>query len=224
MSPKDRPRKPIRVLLVDDHAILRAGLKALLATYDDIKVVGEAADGEEGIRKARELDPDVIVMDVMMPGMNGLTALRYLLEEKPDARVLMLTQYGNKEFVLPLLEAGAAGYVLKQAADTDFVKAIRAVHEGNSYLYPPIAKLVLEAFMSGEDASDPERRLTPREREILILIAQGYTNNEIAKILYISPKTVDVHRTRLMQKLNLHNVAQIVRYAVRRRLIDPWEG
>ncbi|NPA31907.1 MAG: response regulator transcription factor [Chloroflexi bacterium] len=220
---KDRPRKPIRVLLVDDHAILRAGLKALLETYEDIEVVGEAADGEEGIRKARELDPDVIVMDVMMPGMNGLTALRYLLEEKPDARVLMLTQYGNKEFVLPLLEAGAAGYVLKQAADTDFVKAIRAVHEGNSYLYPPIAKLVLEAFMAGEEAADPDRRLTPREREILILIAQGYTNNEIAKILYISPKTVDVHRTRLMNKLNLHNVAQIVRYAVRRRLIDPWE-
>ncbi len=222
MSQKDR-RKPIRVLLVDDHAILRAGLRALLETYDDIEVVGEAADGEEGIRKARELKPDVIVMDVMMPGMNGLTALRYLLEENPDARVLMLTQYGNKEFVLPLLEAGAAGYVLKQAADTDFVKAIRAVHEGNSYLYPPIAKLVLDAFMAGEDATDPDRRLTPREREILILIAQGYTNNEIAKILYISPKTVDVHRTRLMNKLNLHNVAQIVRYAVRRRLIDPWD-
>ncbi len=223
MKPINGPRKPIRVLLVDDHAILRAGLKALLATYEDIEVVGEAATGEEAIRKARALDPDVVVMDVMMPGMNGLTALRYLLAEKPDARVLMLTQYGNKEFVLPLLEAGAAGYVLKQAADTDFVKAVRAVYEGNSYLYPPIAKLVLEAFMAGEQAADPERRLTPREREILILIAQGYTNAEIAEILYISPKTVDVHRTRLMNKLNLHNVAEIVRYAVRHRLVDVWE-
>ncbi len=213
----------IKVLLVDDHAILRAGLQALLATYDDIEVVGEAENGEEAIRQARELKPDVIVMDVMMPGMNGLTSLRYILEENPDARVLMLTQYGNKEYVLPLLEAGAAGYVLKQAADTDFIKGIRAVYEGNSYLYPPIAKLVLEALIEGEDTTDPERRLTPREREILILIARGYTNNEIAKMLYISPKTVDVHRTRMMNKLNLHNVAEIVRYAVRRRLVDPWE-
>jgi len=213
----------IKVLLVDDHAILRAGLKALLETYDDIEVIGEAANGEEAIRQTREHQPDVVVMDVMMPGMNGLTALRYILEDNPEARVLMLTQYGNKEYVLPLLEAGAAGYVLKQAADTDFVKGIRAVYEGNSYLYPPIAKLVLEALMEGEDAADPERRLTPREREVLILVARGYTNNEIAQMLYISPKTVDVHRTRMMSKLNLHNVAEIVRYAVRRRLVDPQE-
>ncbi len=226
-DPAQKPRPaahPITVLLVDDHAILRAGLKALLDTYDDIVVIGEAANGEEAIRKARELAPDVIVMDVMMPGMSGLTALRYILEENPRARVLMLTHYGNKEFVLPLLEAGAAGYVLKQAADTDFVKAVRAVYEGNSYLYPPIAKLVLEAFMAGEGSGDPHESLTPREREILILIAQGYTNKEIAEILYISPKTVDVHRTRMMSKLNLHSVAEIVRYAVRRQLVDPWEA
>ncbi len=211
----------IKVLLVDDHAILRAGLRSLLETYDDIEIVGEASNGEEAIQKVRELKPDVIVMDVMMPRMNGLVATRYILEENPNARVLMLTQYGNKEYVLPLLEAGAGGYVLKQAADTDFVRGIRAVYEGNSYLYPPIAKLVLEALMAGEDPSDPERRLTPREREVLILVAQGYTNSEIAEILHISPKTVDVHRTRMMNKLDLHNVAEIVRYAIRRELIDP---
>jgi len=124
----------IRVLLVDDHAILRAGLRSLLNTYDDIEVVGEASNGMEAIQMMRELQPDVIVMDVMMPEMNGLIATRYILEENPDARILMLTQYGNKEYVLPLLEAGAAGYVLKQAADTDFVKGIHAVYEGNSYL------------------------------------------------------------------------------------------
>ncbi len=214
--------KKIRVLLVDDHAILRAGLRSLSATYDDIEVVGEASDGEEAIRKVRELDPDVIVMDVQMPGMNGLIATRYIMEEHPDARILMLTQYGNKEYVLPLLEAGAGGYVLKQAADTDFIKGIHAVYEGNSYLYPPIAKLVLDALMTGEDASDPERMLTPREREVLILVAEGYTNSEIADILFISPKTVDVHRTRMMNKLDLHSVAEIVRYAVRRHLIDPY--
>ncbi len=212
----------IRVLLVDDHAILRAGLRSLLDTYDDIEVVGEASDGEEAVRKVRELEPDVIVMDVQMPGMNGLIATRYIMEEHPDARILMLTQYGNKEYVLPLLEAGAGGYVLKQAADTDFIKGIHAVYEGNSYLYPPIAKLVLDALMTGEDASDPERMLTPREREVLILVAQGYTNSEIADILFISPKTVDVHRTRMMNKLDLHSVAEIVRYAVRRHLIDPY--
>ncbi len=212
----------IRVLLVDDHAILRAGLRALLETYDDIEVVGEAGSGEEALQLARTLQPDVVVLDVMMPGMNGLTTLRYLLAENPDLRVLMLTQYGNKEFVLPLLEAGAAGYVLKQAADTDFVKAIRAVHAGNAYLYPPIAKLVLDALMAGETAAPPHQRLTPREREILILIAQGHTNQEIARMLYISPKTVEVHRTRLMRKLNLRNVAQVVHYAVRHHLIDPW--
>jgi len=213
--------KKISVLLVDDHAILRAGLRSLLATYDDIEVVEEASDGEEAIRKVRELEPDVIVMDVQMPGMNGLIATRYIMEEHPNARILMLTQYGNKEYVLPLLEAGAGGYVLKQAVDTDFVKGIHAVYEGNSYLYPPIAKLVLDALMAGEDASDPERNLTPREREVLILVALGYTNSEIADILFISPKTVDVHRTRMMNKLDLHNVAEVVRFAVRRHLIDP---
>jgi two-component system response regulator NreC len=212
----------IRVLLVDDHAILRAGLRSLLNTYDDIEVVGEAANGKDAIQKVRELQPDVIVMDVMMPEMNGLIATRYILEENPDARILMLTQYGNKEYVLPLLEAGAAGYVLKQAADTDFVKGIHAVYEGNSYLYPPIAKLVLDALMAGEEAIDPAQRLTPREREVLVLVAQGYTNSEIADILFISPKTVDVHRTRMMNKLDLHNVAEIVRYAVRRHFIDPY--
>jgi len=215
---------PIKVLLVDDHAILRSGLRSLLNTYDDIEVVGEAANGKEAIQKVRELQPDVIVMDVMMPEMNGLIATRYILEENPHARILMLTQYGNKEYVLPLLEAGAAGYVLKQAADTDFVKGIRAVYEGNSYLYPPIATLVLDALIAGEDASDPTRQLTPREREVLVLVAQGYTNSEIADILFISPKTVDVHRTRMMNKLDLHNVAEIVRYAVRKHLIDPYDG
>ena len=211
----------IKVLLVDDHAILRAGLRALLETYPDIKVVGEASDGQEAICKVRELHPDVVLMDVAMPGMNGLAATRHILAENPDIRVLILTQYDNKEYVLPLLQAGAAGYVLKQAADTDLITAIRAVYQGQSFLYPPIAKLLLEAYVSEEEPTDPYERLTPREREILIFIAQGYTNRQIAEILHISPKTVDVHRTRLMQKLDLHNVAEITRYAIRRGLVDP---
>ncbi len=212
----------IRVLLVDDHAIVRAGLKALLEMHEDIEVVGEASDGQEALEKARTLRPDVIILDVMMPGMSGLSVLRYLREVCPEARVLILSQYGHKEYVLPLLEAGAAGYLLKNASDTDVVRAVRAVYEGNTYLYPPIAQLVVDALTCARD-EDPHRCLTLREREVLILVAQGYTNNEIARILGISPKTVDVHRTRMMKKLNLHSVAEIVRYAIRHRLIDPWD-
>ncbi|NOZ26571.1 MAG: response regulator transcription factor [Chloroflexi bacterium] len=211
----------IRVLLVDDHAILRAGLRALLETYPDIEVVGEASDGTEAVTKVRELHPDVVLMDIAMPGMNGLVATRYILEETPETKILILTQYGNKEYVLPLLQAGASGYVLKQAADTDLISAIRAVQQGQSFLYPPIAKLLLDVYTTQRDATDPYEQLTPREREVLIHIAEGYTNREIADILHISPKTVDVHRTRLMRKLGLHNVVELTRYAVRRGLIDP---
>ncbi|MFQ6016442.1 MAG: response regulator transcription factor, partial [Anaerolineae bacterium] len=145
----------ISVLLVDDHVILRAGLRALLETYSDIEVVGEASDGEEAIRKVHELRPNVVLMDVAMPGMNGLVATRYILEQSPTTQVLILTQYGNKEYVLPLLQAGASGYVLKQAADTDLVTAIRTVHRGESFLYPPIAKMLLDAYVSGEERIDP---------------------------------------------------------------------
>ncbi len=214
----------ISVLLVDDHALLRAGLRALLETYSDIEVVGEAGDGEEAIRLVRALRPDVVLMDVGMPGMNGLVATRYILEENPATRVLILTQYSNKEYVLPLLEVGAAGYVLKQAADTDLVKAIRAVHRGDSFLYPPIARILMEAYASNEQSTDPYETLTSREREVLVLVAQGHSNREIADILHISPKTVDVHRTRLMKKLDLHRVADITRYAIRHGLIDPAQG
>jgi len=211
----------IKVLLVDDHTILRQGLRALLEACSDMTVVGEASDGQEAIAKVRELRPDVVVMDVAMPGMNGLTATRHILAEHPGIRVLILTQYDNREYVLPLIQAGVAGYVLKQAADTDLMMAIRAVYRGESFLYPPIARMLLDSYVSDHKSADPYDSLTPREREVLIFIAQGYTNRQIAEILHISPKTVDVHRTRLMQKLDLHNVADITRYAIRRGLLDP---
>lgn len=215
----------IRVLLVDDHAILRAGLRALLETYSDTEVVGEAGDGQEAIRRVQKLRPDVVLMDVGMPGMNGLVATRYIMEEYPDTKVLILTQYDNKEYVLPLLQAGAAGYVLKQAADTDLIKAIRAVYRGDSFLHPSIARMLMEAYASNDKQPvDPYESLTPREREVLVLVAAGHTNREIADILHVSPKTVDVHRTRLMKKLDLHHVADVTRYAVRRGLLDPAQG
>ncbi|CAG0945820.1 Oxygen regulatory protein NreC [Anaerolineae bacterium] len=210
----------IRILLVDDHAILRAGLCALLAAYPDLTVVGEAGDGAEALLRVNELKPDVVVMDIAMPGVNGLIATRQILEAYPTTKILILTQYGNKEYVLPLLEAGAMGYVLKQAVDTDLVSAIRAAARGESFLYPPVAKQVLEAYLKEPRASgDAYMLLTEREREILILVAQGNTTREIAEQLHISPNTVDVHRARLMQKLDLHSVAELSTYAMRRGLV-----
>jgi two-component system, NarL family, response regulator LiaR len=211
----------IRVLLVDDHAILRAGLRALLAAYTDIEVVGEAADGTEAIARVGELAPQVVVMDIAMPGVNGLIATRQILHAHPKTKVLILTQYDNKEYVLPLMKVGASGYILKQAVDTDLVAGIRAVARGESFLHPSVAKIVLDAYMqdSASDAKDPYSLLTAREREIFILVAQGHPTREIAEMLHISPNTVDVHRAHMMAKLDLHNIAEISAYAVRHDLL-----
>lgn len=210
-----------RILLVDDHAILRAGLRALLASHSDLQVVGEAANGAEAFARVNELKPDVVVMDIAMPGVNGLVATRQILEAHPETRILILTQYDNKEYVLPLLRLGAAGYVLKQTVDTDLVTAIRAVARGESFLYPPVAKMVLDAYLEEprQTSDDPYSQLTEREREVLVFVAQGKSTREIAGVLHISPNTVDVHRARLMQKLDLHSIAEVSAYAVRRGLV-----
>jgi len=212
---------PIRVLLVDDHAILRAGLRALLSAYSDVTIVGEAADGAEAFTRVHELKPDVVVMDIAMPGVNGLVATRQILQSHPKTKILILTQYDNKEYVLPLMRVGAAGYVLKQAVDTDLVAGIRAVARGESFLYPSVAKVVLDAYLQESSASsdDPYTQLTAREREVLILVAQGHSTREIAEMLHISSNTVDVHRAHLMQKLDLHNVAELSAFAMRHGLI-----
>jgi NarL family two-component system response regulator LiaR len=213
----------IRVLLVDDHAILRAGLRALLSAYSDLKVVGEAADGVEALARVAELTPDVVTMDIAMPGVNGLVATRQILQAHPKTKILILTQYDNKEYVLPLMKIGAAGYVLKQAVDTDLVTAIRAVARGESFLHPSVAKVVLDAYLQDSTAGsdDPYSQLTEREREVLILVAQGHSTREIAETLHISPNTVDVHRAHLMRKLDLHSIAEISTFAVRRGLLGP---
>ena len=210
----------IRVLIVDDHTILRAGLRSLLSAYPDIKVVGEAGDGTEALARVNELEPHVVVMDIAMPGVNGLVATRQILQAHPKTKILILTQYDNAEYVLPLMKVGAAGYVLKQSVDTDLVAGIRAVARGESFLHPSVAKVVLNAYLqeASSGGEDPYTQLTAREREVLILVAQGHSTREIAGLLNISPNTVDVHRAHMMQKLDLHNVAEISAYAVRHGL------
>ncbi len=212
----------IRVLLADDHAIVRDGLCSLLAECRDIEVIDQAADGPEAVRKSRELKPDVVVMDIAMPYLNGIEAARRIMKDCPDCRVLILSQYEDNEHVLDALWAGAAGYLLKRAAGTELAEGIRAVRQGGVVLHPLAARVVVEAYLRYRAAGrvDNYEQLTDREREVLILVAEGYTNQQIAEMLHISPKTVDSHRTSLMAKLDLHSTTDVVKYALRQQLID----
>ncbi|MBI2759051.1 MAG: response regulator transcription factor [Chloroflexi bacterium] len=210
----------IRILLVDDHAVLRAGIRALLDMQPDIEVVGEAGEGQQAVTRVRELQPDVVLMDVGMPGLDGMAATRQIKEAYPQTRILILTQHENKEYVLPALKIGASGYVLKRAEGDELLTAIRAVHAGGTFLDPAIASLLADNARRGPGApSDPFDGLTDREREVLILLAQGKTYQQIAETLFISSKTVDFHRTNLMRKLNLENRAELTRFALQRDLI-----
>ncbi len=210
----------IRILIADDHAIVRAGIRALLQLHPDFEVVGEAGDGHEAILQVRRLQPDVVLMDLAMPGMDGLAATHEICRISPQTRVLVLSQHENREYVLPALRAGAAGYVLKRAPDDTLIRAIRAVYAGETYVDPRLAELLVEEVRrSIEGSVDPLDTLTEREREILILLAQGKSYQEIAQTLFISVKTVDFHRTNLMRKLGLKNRTELVQFAMRRGLI-----
>ncbi|HSJ16303.1 MAG TPA: response regulator transcription factor [Longimicrobiales bacterium] len=214
------PPEIIRILLVDDHLVLRAGLKALLDAETDMRVVGEASTGEEAIEKAKTLRPDVIVMDLSMPGMGGLEATR-LIAEGGAARVLVLTMHSEEEYLLPVLEAGGSGYVKKTSADEDLTNAIRTVARDEVFLYPNAAKLLLQGFrVRGEDDQpDPLEKLTERERDVLAMTAEGYSSSEIGEKLFISPKTVDTYRSRIMEKLGLHHRSELVRFALNTGLL-----
>ncbi|MDA8189709.1 MAG: response regulator transcription factor [Dehalococcoidales bacterium] len=214
--------RKIRVLLVDDHTILRDGIRALLSLYDDIEVVGEASHGREAIDRARELSPNVVLMDLAMPGLGGLEATIEIRKECPESKVLILTQHENKEYIFPVLKAGASGYVLKKAAGTDLVTAIRAVHKGESFLDPSVAKAVIDGYVGkGRDQDENEEfdRLSDREKEVLKLVAEGHSNKEIADLLCLSVKTVMGHRANVMEKLGIHNRTELIRYAIRKGLI-----
>ena len=217
----------IRILLADDHAILRAGLKALLNAQTDIQVVGEAATGEEAVRVAQDTQPDLILMDVSMGGAGGVAATRQVLRVCPTTRVLMLTMHDDAAYVQQALDAGAAGYVLKRAADSELLAAIRAVQRGETFLYPSVAKVLVDDYLrmkkSGETVvarSASQDPLTAREREVLTQIAQGYSNHEIAERLTVSVKTIETHKARIQEKLGLRTRAELVRYAMQKGLIN----
>jgi len=213
----------IRVLIVDDHTLFREGLCALFSSERDVEVVGEAAGGEEAVRKALELRPDVVVMDLMMPGVNGIEATRRIRAALPEARVLVLSMYDDEEHVQRLLAGGASGYMLKRATSDELVRALKEVVAGGMPLDPAVAAKVVKDYVrrvQGEAESEAGPELTPRELEVLRLVAEGFTNQTIAERLGISRKTVDVHRTNLMRKLDLHDVTELVKFALRRGLIS----
>ncbi len=212
----------IKVLLADDHTILRDGIRALLEEELDMEVVAEAEDGRTAVDLARKYQPDVILMDIAMPLLNGLEATRQIRQEAPDTKVLVLTMYEDEEYIRQFLAAGALGYVLKYAAASELLGAIRAVHRGEAVLSPAITRLVIEEYLRWADIQpeDIPNGLTAREREVLQLIAEGYTNKQIAEILTISVKTVQAHRANLMRKLDLHDRAELIKYAIQKKIIE----
>ena len=206
----------IRILLADDHPVLRSGLEALLSLEAGLQVVGQASTGEEAVEKTRLLRPTVVVMDLAMPGIGGLEATRRIVELGLGARVLVLTSQTEEEFLLPVLEAGAAGFVRKTSADADLVNALRAVARDEVFLYPSATRLLLRTYQQAREphAASPLERLSEREREVLALTAEGYSSAEVGRKLFLSPKTVDTYRARLMQKLGLSHRAELVRLAL----------
>lgn len=215
--------KKIGVLLVDDHTVVRQGLRALLTSEEDIEVTGEAENGRQAVMAARKTPPDVVVMDVAMPLLNGLEATRQILKLVPTAKVLVLTSYGDDECVAQLMQAGAAGYLIKQTAANDLIKAIHEVQRGNAYFSPSIAKRLRDQCRDAFNGGRTVRKageLTSREAEVLQLIAEGFSNKQIAGELNISIKTVEKHRQQVMNKLNIHDVAGLTRYAIAKGMVE----
>jgi len=213
----------IRVLIADDHPLLRDGVRRILQDEEDIEVVGEASDGEETVARALELSPDVVLMDISMPGIGGLEATRQVRARNPSVQVLGLTVHENSAYFFSMLEAGAAGYLLKKdATSAELLEAVRAVHREGVYLHPTVARWLIRDRMSrgGGERESPLPSLTPRETEVLKLLAEGCSTREIAHQLHLSPTTVQTHRTNIMQKLNLHSRVELVKYALSRGLIS----
>jgi len=217
---------PIRILVADDHEVVRQGLRGLLEAQSGWQVVGEAIDGREAVDKAKRLRPDIVVLDVSMPNLNGLEATRQIRKALPATEILILTMHDSEPLVREVLEAGARGYVLKSDAGRELMTALATVHEHRPYLTSRVSEIVLDGFLrsgGGTDAPSPPRtiRLSPREREIAQLLAEGKSNKEVAATLEISVKTAETHRTNLMRKLDLHSISELVRYAIRNKMVEP---
>lgn len=214
----------LKILIADDHVIVREGVRLILAKERDLEVIGEAGDGRQALDLVDRLHPDVVIMDLSMPGMGGIEATKHVKERHPAVNVLALTMHEDESYVFQLLRAGASGYVLKRAAAQDLVQAVRAAARGEAFLYPSITRKVLDDYLKRVEQGEERERydgLTEREREVLTLIAQGLTNQQIAQKLYISIKTVQTHRAHILEKLGLHDRTELVRYAIRKGLIEP---
>ena len=213
----------IRVLLAEDHTIVRKGLRSLLDAEAGIEVVGEAGDGREAVRKVQQLSPDIVVMDIAMPGLNGLEGTRQIRKRFPEVKVVILTMHTDEEYILQILASGASGYVVKQAAPRELVSAIQSVHRGGSFFSPSISKKIVEGYIRQAEATveaSSYQKLTEREREVLQLIAEGHSTRQIGQLLHISVKTVETHRAHLTDKLDIHSVAELTQYAIRKGVIS----
>jgi two-component system response regulator NreC len=214
----------IKVLVADDHAILRSGLARLLDESDDIDVIGEAADGREAVQKSQELHPDIVLMDIGMPVMNGMEATKQIKKRNHDIKILILSVHDNEEYLFQAFQAGAAGYLLKKAADNELINAIQVVARGEYFLHPAVTKAVVDNYVERPKSGRPHASgfdsLTEREREILKLVAEGYTFRDIAETLFISVKTVESHKANIMEKLNMHKRAELVHYAIRKGILQ----
>ncbi|RJX23338.1 MAG: DNA-binding response regulator [Dethiobacter sp.] len=214
--------RKIKILVVDDHTIVREGICTLLGLSPEMEVVGETSNGMEALDMVRTFVPDVVLLDISMPIMDGLEATHRICREFPGVKILVLTQYGDREYVFPIIEAGARGFINKTAASSELVSGIRSLYRGDSFLSPSVARFLVEDYQleaSFRKNQDPYEQLTDREKEIFKLLAEGYNTKEIAEMLVISPKTVDGHKTRLMAKLDLHSRVEVVKYALRKGII-----
>jgi two-component system, NarL family, response regulator NreC len=217
----------MRVVLVDDHPIMRAGIRLLLENESDIEIIGEADNGMKAVEMACSLKPEIVIMDISMPDLDGFEATRRIMQRCPDIRVLVLTMYDSEEHFFEILKAGAVGYVPKKAAPTELIAALRSVHAGGVFIYPTVAKSLVNDYLRRSDVSSDQESmggLTDRERQVLRMIAEGKSNKDIADSLVLSVKTVERHRANIMEKLGLHNRTALVKYAIRKGLVDVQEG
>jgi two-component system nitrate/nitrite response regulator NarL len=218
-SRTENMKSRIKLLLVDDHPIVRKGISSCLARQERLTIVGEAADGIEAVRKAKELSPDIVLMDIDMPHMNGLAVTEVLRREMPNIKVLILSMHSNTDYVLRIIQSGARGYILKEASTEELVKAIETVESGEAFFSPDVARVALNQFVRGPGDAPSTSQLTNREREVLVQIAEGLSNKEIASHLGVGVRTVETHRERIMRKLNIHSVAGLTKFAISKGLI-----